>query len=231
MDTVSIIFRAIELIPKFLPGKKPPVIDYTPIMEALPKYSELPGFKAKSIEIKTGQPEHVDYPELATMPGAAKVVTTREVSTACLSCSRSHLSTVSGALGESLRFARENGIGDPEVQRRLMLAEDEINIMERIDLSADALAKAKPEERQVAEEYLPKIRAIRQKLGSITSLKELEDTAAEASVLGQEFRLRHLQLQGVNLNPVLDLARKVQSGELSMDEAKMRLKTILPDEE
>ncbi len=119
-------------------------------------------------------------PELAASPRATGGIPgPREVSTACLSCSRSHLSTVSGALGESLRFAREGGIADPEVQRRLMLAEDEINVMERIDLSADALAKATPEGRQVAREYLPKIQAVRQRLGAITSVKELEQTAAE----------------------------------------------------
>ena len=40
-----------------------------------------------------------------------------------------------------------------------------------------------------------------------------------------------LQSKGVDLNPILELARKVQNGSLSMDQAKAKLKEILPEEE
>jgi len=155
-----------------------------------------------------------------------------EISTACLSCSRSHLSTVSGALGEALRFARgdSRGIKHPEVIRRVLMAEDEINMLERIDLAPDALVNTSPEDREVAEEYLPRIRQLRQNIGNISSVTDLEEAAAEASILGQEFRLRHLQLQGVDLNPVLELAKSVERGEITMDEAKEKIRELVPEE-
>ena len=223
MDTTAIILKVIEIIPRFIPRSKPPKIDYSPLYEAIPRY-EVP--KLLSIEAKV-------QPTVRTKPvEVSPEVQPQEVSTGCIPCSRSHLSTVSGALGEATRFAREKqGIRHPEVQRRIMLSEDEISIMERIDLAPDALAASPPEERQLAEEYLPRIRVLRQSLGQITSLEKLEEIAAEASVLSQEFRLRHLQLRGIDLNPVLELARRVQAGEITMEEAKGKLKEILPEEE
>ena len=214
MDKVAILFRAVELATRFLPKPKPPTIDYTPLREAIPKLSK------------------AEPPPSTIEEGPPRAETKQDVSTACISCGRSHLSTVSGALGEATRFAREEqGIKHPEVQKRIMMSEDEINILERIDLSPEALMKAPPEERQLAEEYLPRIRKLRQDLGQITSLEDLEKTAAEASILGQEFRLRALQLKGVDLNPVMALAKDVQEGRLTMEAAKEKLKEILPEEE
>lgn len=222
MDKIAILLRAVELIPNFLPKQKPPVIDYSPLYEAIPKSVEMPKISATEIEVRT---------EPASIEKAPESSAEETVATGCISCSRSHLSTISGALGESLRFAREDGIQHPEVQRRIMMSEDEANIMERIDLAPDALLNSPPEERQLAEEYLPRIRKLRQGLGGISSVDKLEEVAGEASLLAQEFRLRHLQLQGVNLSPVMALAKKVQAGELTMEEAKIQLKELLPEEE
>ena len=111
------------------------------------------------------------------------------------------------------------------------MAEQEINVMERIDLSPQKLQELPALEAEMAREYLPKIRVLRQDMGNIESVDALEKCTANASVLGQEFRLRHLQTKGVDLNPVVDLARRVKAGELTIEEAKARLKTMLPDEE
>jgi len=227
MDGLTFILQAIQIIPRLLPQKKPPVIDYSSLIQAIPRAEivQLPPAPAPTL---------VAIPSVPVAPATPTGETedAERQQTGCIPCSRSHLSTVSGALGESLRFAREEGnIGHPEVQRRLMLAEDEINIMERIDLAPDALAASPPDQQQLAQEYLPKIRALRQDIGTVTSLEKLEKVAANASVLGQEFRLRHLQLQGVDLNPVMELAKKVQAGEIDMEEAKAQLRELLPDEE
>lgn len=212
MDTSIIIQQAIKWIPKFIiPKPKPPVTDFKPLYEAIPNPTIQ--IVAQKVEIKPQiglSLERIKTPSVGedlTSPSAEVEMTpvlplknafhkVDEVSTACLSCSRSHLSTVSGALSEATRFAREGGISDPEVQKRLMIAEDEINILERIDLSPQSLVEAPPEERQVAEQYLPRIRKLRQEIGNITSVERLQQTAAEASILGQEFRLSHLQLKG-----------------------------------
>lgn len=230
MNKISILFRAAELATRFIPAPKPPRTDFTPLYEALPKVTELK-FPSTEMSPKLETPiEEIEIREGAdtTSHLASKM---GEVATSCISCARSHLSTVSGSLGESLRFARDEGIAHPEVQRRLMLAEDEINILERIDLAPDAIAQSPPEEQRLAREFLPKIRELRQDIGQISSVEGLEKIAANASVLGQEFRLRHLQMKGVDLNPVLALARRVQAGEIDMATAKEELKHLLPEED
>lgn len=222
MDKIAILFQAISFIPRFLPKPKPPVFNYDELRAASP-YNRIQIPEVHQVAAVT-----TVHSSSQKLPETAQKV---EVGTACLACSRSHLSTVSGALNESLRFAREQGLTSPEVQKRLMMAEDEINIMERIDLSAEALQKSPPEEAEVAREYLPRIRKLRQDMGQIVSVDELEKTASDASVLGQEFRLRALQLKGVDLNPVLALAKRVQAGEITLDQAKAELKRLLPEEE
>ena len=140
---------------------------------------------------------------------------------------------MAGGLGEAVRFARGDprGITHPEALMRIQKAEEEANIMERIDLSPEALLASPPEEKAVAEAYLPRIRALRQGIGDIGSFDDLERVAADASLLGQEFRLAALQAKGVDLSPVVSLAQKVQRGELSMADAKAQLKDLLPEEE
>ena len=239
IDATAIVLKIVEILPNFMPRPKPPVSDYSQLIESVPRIvypavdlSGLNELKIKEIPIPSIDIETISK-EPRQIETAIPVEKGGRVSTACLSCSRSHLSTVSGALGEATRFARgdANGINHPEAQRRILLAEDEMNIMERIDLSPDALASSPPEERTVAEEYLPRIRVLRQEIGDIASFDALEKVAADASILSQEFRLRHLQIKGVDLNPVVELAQKVQRGELSMDEAKAQLKELLPEEE
>jgi hypothetical protein len=101
MDKVSIVFKAIELIPRFIPKPKPPTVDYSALREAMPK-PILPEVSATEVKVETA-------------PMRAPAPAVQEVATACMACSRSHLSTVSGALNEAVRFAREKGVGDPEV--------------------------------------------------------------------------------------------------------------------
>ncbi len=232
IDVTAIVLKIVEIIPNFIPRPKAPKTDYSQLIEAVPKvkypaadFSSLYAVKTDEIPIPSVEiPATDEAPrEIETAIPVEKSDSRGEVvGTACLSCSRSHLSTVGGALGEAIRFSRGDpqGITHPEAQRRILLAEDEMNIMERIDLSADALASSPPEEKAVAEEYLPRIRVLRQEIGDIDSFDKLEKVAADANMLSQEFRLRHLQLKGVDLNPVVELAQKVQRGELSMVEAR-----------
>ena len=154
----------------------------------------------------------------------------RPKGTACLACARDHLATVSGALGEALRFARSDGIGHPEAQRRLALAEEEVAIMERIDLAPEALVALPPEEKSLAEEVLVRGRGLRQELGEVKDLETLERVAASASLFRQEFRLKYLQLKGVDLSPVYEVVRQVQEGKMSMAEGREKVKALLPAE-
>lgn len=238
MELIELLFKGVALIPRFLPPSKPPIIDYMSLRGAMPPL-QFPSGPTSTLRLTSAtlEPAQIQSIQLEraepTAPQLTEkgVTTTREVSTACLSCTRSHLSTVAGALSEGLRFARSGGLTNPDVIQRLGLAEQEINMLERIDLAPENVAKLPPLEKRLANEYLPKIRTLRQNLGDISSVDEMEKTAAEASIMAQEFRLRHLQLKGVDLNPVLQLAKKVQSGEITMEDAKAQLRAILPEEE
>ncbi len=242
VDVTAIILKVVEIIPNFIPRPRPPKSDYSELIEAVPRvkypladFSSLLAVKTDAIPIPT-----VDKPTTGEAPREIETAITVKtadsrgevVSTACLSCSRSHLATIAGGLGEAVRFARGDprGIAHPEAIMRIQKAEEEVNILERIDLSPEALLASPAEERTVAEEYLPRIRVLRQGIGDMGSFEDLEKVAADASILGQEFRLRHLQIKGVDLNPVVELAQKVQKGELTMVEARARLKKLLPEE-
>ncbi len=61
--------------------------------------------------------------------------------TACTVCSDEHLSRASGALAEAIRFARNTGMRDGEVIRRVRAARDELNEMEPFDLAPGAVAQ------------------------------------------------------------------------------------------
>ena len=107
--------------------------------------------------------------------------------TACLPCSRDHLSTVSASLNEAVRFARKEGINHPEVLRRIGIALDELNIMERIDLAPENLTKLSEEERKIAKWALIEARELRHMITDIESVEDLEKVAAKASEVRTKF--------------------------------------------
>jgi len=113
--------------------------------------------------------------------------TKQERGTACLTCSRDHLSTVSAALNEAIRFARKEGIDHKEVVRRIGIALDELNIMERIDLAADEIIKLPQAEREIANWVLKEARELRHDIAEIQSLEDLEKVAAKAATLRTKY--------------------------------------------
>jgi len=151
-----------------------------------------------------------------------------DVSTGCIPCARAHFSTVAGTLKEALRFAREEGIMHPEVQSRLQTAEEDITNIERHDWTPEKILKSPSGERDLILRFIPKLRKLRQKVVTITSVEDLEQAAAEAGELATEFRLEVLKLRGIDTNKVVELAKKVENGEMSLEEAKESLKEAVP---
>ena len=181
-------------------------------------------------------PEGLEYEDTAReVPIAVEEQPITETSptqrVACVGCSRAHLATISGTLSEALRFAREGGIGHPEVQRRILAAEEEISVMERFDLAPDAIAASPQVDQVIVHRYLPDIRSLRQAIGDIKSVEDLEVTAAQAQNLGQAFRMAALKGKGVDIDKIAALARKVQAGEMDMDEAKAKVREMLAGKE
>lgn len=230
MDVGMILTQIIGIIPKLLVNTTPPRVDYESLIPLIPGNAKAPVSHAAVVAEReapaTIRESTITIPASTRLQPAPK----EGVATSCMACSRSHLSTVSGSLNEAMRFAREGGVSDPEVQRRILLAEDEINIMERIDLNPEAIARSPAADQVLARQYLPRIRTLRQELGQIDSVQSLEDIAAKASILSQEFRLRKAELGGVNLKPVFELADQVRAGKISIEEAKERIKKYLPEE-
>ncbi len=110
--------------------------------------------------------------------------------TACLPCSRDHLSTSSSALSEGIRFARDKGVRAPEVLRRIRIALDELNAMERIDLAPDETAKLKGAEKELATWTLQQSRDLRHAITAIKDVETMERAAAMASTITEEFMSR-----------------------------------------
>lgn len=107
--------------------------------------------------------------------------------TVCVACSRDHFSTASAALSEAMRFAREKGMQDIEVMKRLGTALDELNIMERIDLAPENIVLLKGQEKNLAEWGLSKSRDLRHKITAIQDPENLEKIAAEAANIRTKF--------------------------------------------
>jgi len=123
--------------------------------------------------------------ETKTPPGSPSA------GTACLSCTRDHYSTTSAALSEGLRFARSEGIKHPEVTRRLGIALDELNILERIDMAPDQIGMLSEPERKLAIWALNKSRDLRHTIGEIKTVDDMEKAAAQASRLREEFMTKY----------------------------------------
>jgi len=110
--------------------------------------------------------------------------------TACIPCSRDHLSTASSSLSEGIRFAREKGVKDPEVVRRIRIALDELNAMERIDLAPIEIAKLKGAEKELATWTLNQSRNLRHDITAIKDVDAMEQTSARVSQVTEDFMSR-----------------------------------------
>jgi hypothetical protein len=119
---------------------------------------------------------------------------TESKSTACIPCSKGHISAISGALNESIRFAKEGGTKHPEVIDRIGIATDELAAMERIDLAPYKIQQLQGEEREFANWIVDKTRDLRHSLDNIFSVEDLERTAKEAADFRDQFLPRFWNL-------------------------------------
>jgi len=148
---------------------------------------------------RTGPPAGLTAPKTLkeTSPGQGETSTSQasvSAGTACIPCSRDHLSVTSSALGEAVRFAREKGVKDPEALRRIRIALDELNIMERIDLAPDEVANLKGAEKELADWTLNQSRNLRHAITAIKDVETMEKTAARASQVTEEFMKKLFEL-------------------------------------
>jgi len=117
----------------------------------------------------------------ATSPEPESSVKQEEVATACVPCALGHFSTTAGLLTEAVRF-KEEGITSNEVVDRIAKILQELNALERVDLTPEKIRSAPDWERDLAEEALQQSRGLRHRLETIKGIGELE--AADADTEG-----------------------------------------------
>lgn len=144
---------------------------------------------ASSLRVEGAAPPAIEEPKAVSMEEGAKE------GTACIVCSDEHFSETSGALSEAIRFARDKGVGDREVTRRVRHAREELNAMERFDLSPQQVASLPEDEKPVGRWAVSKSRELRHALNSISSVDDLEKVAAQASDVADEFEQKTMELK------------------------------------
>jgi len=140
--------------------------------------------------------------------------------TGCRSCTADHLATCAGSLAEALRFARGDGIQSAEVQERIALCAEELNIWERRDATPKSFVELPEQDKDFLRRWLPKGRGLRHQLNDIQTIEDLEKTAAHAQRLHLEAR-KELQSNPNSpfLNEVQRQAKRVKTGELTKEQA------------
>ena len=128
-------------------------------------------------------------PEIQVYPQQDMTPTKISGGTACLPCSKDHFTTASAMLKEAIRFAKrpEHGLRSKEVMDRIGVALEELNAMERWDLSPDRTEKLIGKEKELADWALNTSSDLRHQINAITSVPDLEKAAATASGVKTEF--------------------------------------------
>lgn len=111
------------------------------------------------------------------------------VKAGCVPCAIGHISTCSGGLAEAMRFARQEGIASNAVIDRIGHCLEELNGMEREDLSPQKIASLPPWEKDLAVMALNVSRQMRHRLEGMeasSTVKDLETIAAWAQESRQE---------------------------------------------
>lgn len=114
-------------------------------------------------------------------------------STACIPCSKNHLSAIAGILAESKRFIA-GGVKDPEVVDRINIATKELNAMERGDLDPAKVASLPPKEKEVAEWIADQARDLRHSIDGIKDKESLEEAISKADHINNEMISKFMDL-------------------------------------
>lgn len=172
-------------LPKLPPLPPSPIDPLRGIIQQGRRQVEKARGELRSIAGETGSTTPAEVPA-KTKPASERV----SEGTACELCSSEHFSQTSGDLAEALRFARSEGVKHPEVIKRVEHARQELNAMERYDLSPSEIEGLPKPERDLANWALPKSRNIRHLINQVItgkSVSDLESAAAEAERTAHEF--------------------------------------------
>ncbi len=154
------------------------------IRTRLPKRRE-PMRPVEVVDVEEHPLEVAKTPTVTEKGEAASIVqdparVTKSVAVACIPCALGHFSTSTGLLNEIARF-KEEGITSNEVLDRVAKIQAEQNALERVDLAPENIQALPPWEKELAEDALRQSRKLRHSLEGFTSIKQLEQLAADTS--------------------------------------------------
>lgn len=170
-----------------------------------------------------------DFSDIPRPLGSAN--TREELGVGCLPCARAHFTAIWGSLDEALRFARDEGIAYFEVITRMQSAEKEALMVERHDWTPAKIANSPVAEQEVLRYMLPKLRELRQDIVDIASVDDLESATAKAEALAQDLHIQVLKLKGINAERLSGLAKQVQNGEKTIEQAGRELRDQISEGE
>ena len=165
-------------------------------------------------------------PEQKTTPIAQEpetVLKQEAVATACVPCTLGHFSTTAGLLNEAVRFKGE-GITSNEILDRIAKTLQELNTLERVDLTEEKIRNAPDWERDLAEEALQQSRSLRHRLETIRTIEDLGQVAADAEGYYRTLNREWYKRRFAHLGP--EKAQRIadEVGKLSSEDKERVLK-------
>lgn len=151
-----------------------------------------PTIKIDDQQIEEAPPEPPRAKTTAAYSGTSQISAEGK---ACIPCGSDHFSTAAGELTESIRFAKTNGMTDPEVLSRITDAEDQLNAFERVDAAPEKILDLPPEEKDLIDAMVKTSQTLRHRISDIKDVEDLETVAAFAREKRVEFRGKLFRLQ------------------------------------
>ncbi|MBA7604645.1 hypothetical protein ES703_11771 [subsurface metagenome] len=147
----------------------------------------------------------------------------KSVATACVPCALGHFSTSAGLLNEIARFKGE-GITSDEVLDRVAKVQEEQNALERVDLTPENIQVLPPWEKELADDALIQSRKLRHSLESFTSMRQLNQAAADTSSFYKDLNRKWFKGRFAHLGP--EKAQRIadEVGRLSSEDKERVLK-------
>jgi hypothetical protein len=207
--------------------KAPPKVDPWDRLEKIISHSEAPLQEAKPVDVGIGVKPDVSKEISAPRPGLTRPqhAPKRKYGVGCQPCTADHLATCAGALSEAIRFARSDGMGSIEVQERLALCAEEMNIWERRDAAPKSFVSLPPEDKEFLRRWLPKGRSFRHRVNQVVSIEDLEGVAAEGQKLHLELRKELREKANPLFQELGRQADRIEAGEINEAQALKELES------
>lgn len=119
----------------------------------------------------------------------------------CIPCALGHVGTCAGLLEEAVRFARSDGMDNDTTISRINMCLDELNTMERGDLTTQKVLVLPEWERELAEQVLVASRDTRHALEESYTIDKLKEATAKISAIRENLGKKYYRTMIHNVGP------------------------------